>query len=211
MATKSASAHAPDVKRRLLDAALRVIRTKGYGASTVDDICRAAGVSKGSFFHYFSTKEDLALAAAAHFSAGADALFAAASYRQADDARERVLQYLDLRSALLRGEMPDFTCLLGTMVQETYATHPAIRDACDEYIRHHAADVAGDIAAAKAACAPDAPWSAQSLALFTQAVIQGAFILAKAHQDPNVASDCLTHLRRYLETQLPEPTTTRTS
>jgi TetR/AcrR family transcriptional repressor of nem operon len=208
---KNASAHAPDVKTRLLDAALRVIRTKGYGASTVDDICLGAGVSKGSFFHYFSTKEDLALAAAAHFSARADALFAAASYRQAHDARERVLQYLDLRSALLRGEMPDFTCLLGTMVQETYATHPAIRDACDKYIRHHAADVARDIGAAKETCAPDAPWSAQSLALFTQAVIQGAFILAKAHQDPNVASDCLTHLRRYLETQLPEPTTTRPS
>src|SRR5450755_2481076 len=94
-----------DTKIRLLDAALRTIRTKGYGASTVDDICHAAGVSKGSFFHYFTSKEDLALAAAAHFSAGADALFAAASYRNADDARQRVLQYIDLRLALLRGEM----------------------------------------------------------------------------------------------------------
>jgi TetR/AcrR family transcriptional repressor of nem operon len=208
---KSASTRGSDVKSRLLDAALHVIRTQGYAASTVDDICAAAGVSKGSFFHYFATKEELALAAAAHFSAGADALFAAASYRQTDDPRERVLQYLDLRSALLRGEMPDFTCLLGTMVQETYNTHPAIRDACDKYIRHHAADVARDIAAAKETYAPDAPWNAESLALFTQAVIQGAFILAKAHQDSAVASDCLTHLRRYLETQLPEPTLNRTS
>lgn len=199
------------MKAKLLDAALRTIRTRGYGASTVDDICRAAGVSKGSFFHYFPTKEDLALAAAAHFSAKADALFAAASYRKADDARERVLQYVDLRSSLLRGEMPDFTCLLGTMVGETYATHPAIRAACDEYIRHHAAGVANDIADAKQACAPGAPWSAESLALFTQAVIQGAFILAKAHQDPGVAADCLAHLRRYIETQLPAPTTTRPS
>nr|MDP9106243.1 TetR/AcrR family transcriptional regulator [Candidatus Eremiobacteraeota bacterium] len=38
----------PDGKTRLLDAALAVIRTKGYSAATVDDICRAAGVSKGS-------------------------------------------------------------------------------------------------------------------------------------------------------------------
>jgi TetR/AcrR family transcriptional repressor of nem operon len=45
-----ATAIKPDGKSKLLDAALTVIRTKGYNASTVDDICRAAGVSKGSFF-----------------------------------------------------------------------------------------------------------------------------------------------------------------
>jgi TetR/AcrR family transcriptional repressor of nem operon len=207
--TKEARPSRPDVKTKLLDSALRTIRTKGYGASTVDDICHAAGVSKGSFFHYFASKEDLALAAAAYFSARADALFAAASYRDADDARERVLKYIDLRSAMLHGEFPDFTCLLGTMVQETYATHPAIRQACDEHIRHHAADVAHDIAHAKQMYAPDAAWSAESLALFTQAVVQGAFILAKAHQDSDVAADCLAHLRRYIETQLPERTTHR--
>ena len=202
-AQKKAEPGGPDVKTKLLDAALLTIRSKGYGASTVDDICRTAGVSKGGFFHYFAGKEELALAAAAYFSARADALFAAAPYRGAEDARERVLMYVDMRSALLRGELPDFTCLLGTMVQETYATHPAIREACDAHIRHHAADVARDIAGAKQSYAPDAPWSAQSLALFTQAVIQGAFILAKARQDPAVAADCLTHLRRYIETQLP--------
>lgn len=192
-------------KTRLLDAALRVIRTKGYEASTVDDICRAAGVSKGSFFHHFTSKEDLALAAAVHFSDAADALFGAASYRDADDARARLLGYIDMRTALLTGDFTDFTCLLGTMVQETYATHPAIRTACDELIRHHTSDVARDVAEAKAAYAPDAPWSAESLALFTQATIQGALILAKAHDDPAVAIDCLTHLRRYVETQLPLP------
>jgi len=196
---------------KLLDAALRVIRSKGYSAATVDDICEAAGVSKGSFFHHFASKEDLAIAAAAHFSARADAMFAAAGYHDTSDARERVLGYVDLRSALLRGELPDFTCLLGTMVQETYATHPAIREACDELIRHHASDVAREIAGAKEAYAPEAPWSAESLSLFTQAVIQGAFILAKAQQDPAVAADCLAHLRRYIETQLPAPAATRRS
>jgi TetR/AcrR family transcriptional regulator, transcriptional repressor for nem operon len=196
----------PNAKAKLLDAALTVIRTKGYGAATVDEICRAAGVSKGSFFHHFADKEALAIAAAEHFSLGAAALFGSASYRAEPDARERVLRYVDLRAALLRGDFADFTCLLGTMVQETYATHPAIREACDRHIRSHADDVAVDIEAAKRANAPDAPWSAQSMALFTQAAIQGAFVLAKAHDDPAVAADCIAHLRRYLETQLPDTT-----
>jgi DNA-binding transcriptional regulator YbjK len=54
-------------RKKLLDAALYVIRAKGYEATTVDDICAAAELSKGSFFHHFKSKEDLALAAAEHF------------------------------------------------------------------------------------------------------------------------------------------------
>jgi len=190
-------------RTKLLDAALRVIRTKGYEAATVDDVCEAAGVSKGSFFHHFASKDELAVAAAAHFGATTDKTFAAAAYRKRTDPRDRLLAYVDFRRALLRGELADFTCLLGTMVQETYATRPSIRDACDTHIRAHASDVARDIALAKREYAPDAPWTAESLGLFTQAVIQGAFILAKARGDAKVAADCLTHLRRYLATQLP--------
>jgi TetR/AcrR family transcriptional repressor of nem operon len=55
-------------KRRLLDAALYVIRTKGYTAARVEDICEAAGLTKGSFFHHFKSKEDLALAAAEYWN-----------------------------------------------------------------------------------------------------------------------------------------------
>ena len=44
-----------------------------------------------------------------------------------------------------------------------------------------------------------AEWTAKSLALYTQAVIQGAFVLAKAKDGPAVAADSIDHLRRYLE------------
>ena len=48
----------------LLDAALSEILARGYSATTVDDLCRAAGVTKGAFFHHFDSKEALAVAAA---------------------------------------------------------------------------------------------------------------------------------------------------
>jgi TetR/AcrR family transcriptional repressor of nem operon len=81
------------------------------------------------------------------------------------------------------------------MAQEAYDTHPAIREAGDRHISAHAAAVAQDIRDAKRQYVPEAPWSAESLALFTQAVIQGAFILAKAKHGPGVAAVCLSHLR----------------
>jgi TetR/AcrR family transcriptional repressor of nem operon len=188
-----------DARMRLLDAAVDVIRAQGYSATTIDDICLRADLTKGGFFHHFRSKEDLAVTAAAHFAERAETLFESAAFRKLDDPRERVLGYVDFRKAILQGDLPQFTCLLGTMVQEAYETHPAIRAACDRYIGEHADFVGKDIAEAKALYAPDAEWTPESLALFTQSVIQGAFILAKAQHAAPVAADCLDHLRRYLE------------
>lgn len=196
-------------KAKFLDAAMHVIRVKGYAATRIEDVCDAAGLTKGSFFHHFESKEKLALAAADHFAAMADGAFAKAPYRNLPDSRDRVLGYIDFRISILRGALPDFTCLLGTMVQETYDTHPAIRAACEIHISAHAAAIARDIAEAKSRYASHAPWTAESLGLFTQAVIQGAFVLAKAKNGPDVAADCLFHLRRYLETQLSTTPTTK--
>jgi TetR/AcrR family transcriptional repressor of nem operon len=186
----------PDARSRLLDAAMQVIREQGYSATTVDDICGAAGVTKGAFFHHFKSKEELGVEAAAHFGRMAEQLFGAAPYHELADPLDRLLGYIDFRVAMLTGPIAQFTCLLGTMVQEAYDSHPAIREACEVYIFRHAARIADDIAAAKALYAPDAPWSAESLGLYTQAVLQGSFILAKANGGPEVARDCVAHLRR---------------
>ena len=99
-------------KARILDAALRVIRTKGYSATTIDDVCATAGLTKGSFFHHFKSKDELALAATAHFAAMADGLFAAEPYRTLPDPRERVIGYVKFRKSILTGDLPEFTCLL---------------------------------------------------------------------------------------------------
>jgi len=206
---KIEAATAPS-RQRLLDAALHEFRSRGYAATTVDDLCRAAGVGKGSFFHHFPSKEALALEAVGHWNAMTGALFAQAPYHAPADPRERVLAYVDFRAALLQGELPDFTCLLGTIVQETYGSHPALRDACRNGIEAHAETLVRDIAEAKAQYAPDADWSPPSLALFTQAALQGAFILAKAQGGAAAASDAVAHLHRYIESLLPLPRTART-
>jgi TetR/AcrR family transcriptional repressor of nem operon len=187
-------------KAKLLDAAVDVIRAKGYSATTVDEICHMAGVSKGAFFHHFESKEELAVSAAGHFSSLAERLFSAMPYRQLADPVDRLLGYLEFRKALMRGELPEFTCLLGTLVQETYRTHPAIREACEKCLSAHVAVLELDINEALRIYGGDGQWSAESLATYIQAVIQGTFILAKARNGPAVAASCLDHLRRYIQT-----------
>lgn len=188
----------PSAKDKLLDAALATIRAKGYSATTVDDLCAAAGVTKGAFFHHFESKEALAVAAADHWSETTGALFATAQYHDHADPLDRVLAYIDFRGSLISGEPAAFTCLVGTMVQEAYGSFPAIRAACAASIFGHAETLEADIAKAKADRGIDADWTPQSLAAHTQAVLQGAFILAKAKGGPEIAIESVRHLKRYV-------------
>jgi TetR/AcrR family transcriptional regulator, transcriptional repressor for nem operon len=192
-------------KTRFLDAALHVIRAKGYSATRIEDICEAAGLTKGSFFHHFDSKEALALDAAEYWIEGSEALFASAPYRDGADPLDRLLAYVDFRKALVSGELPNFTCLAGTMVQEVYDTHPALREACNRCITGHAGILVPDIEEAMRQRGMSPQWTAESLALYTQATIQGAFILAKATHSSEVATACIEHLRRYLELLFHQP------
>jgi TetR/AcrR family transcriptional repressor of nem operon len=186
-------------RQKLLDAAVAVIREKGYVATTVDELCDRADVAKGSFFHHFNGKEALGVAAANYWFETAGALFASAPYHALKDPLDRVLGYIDFRRGLIMGDVPEFTCLVGTMVQEIYETHPAIRDACHDSIYGHAATLEPDIAEAMKQRGTSGDWTAKSLALHTQTVLQGAFILAKAEGGTDIAISSIDHLRRYVE------------
>lgn len=185
-------------KAQILNSALDVIRSKGYSATRIEDVCAAAGLTKGSFFHHFKGKEDLAVSAAEYWSEVTGRLFETAEYHTHADPLDRVLGYIDLRRDLIDGDLAEFTCLVGTMVQETYRSHPAIRDACAESIFGHAATLEPDIRQAMQMRRIQGGWTAESLARHTQAVLQGAFILAKATGDRTVAIESVDHLKRYI-------------
>jgi TetR/AcrR family transcriptional repressor of nem operon len=52
-----------DAKERLMDAVRELIWSGSYGSTTIDQICEKAGVKKGSFYYFFDSKSDLAVAA----------------------------------------------------------------------------------------------------------------------------------------------------
>ena len=186
-------------KAKLLNATLTVVRTKGFAATRVEDVCAEAGLTKGSFFHHFKSKEDLALAAVAHWDAHTVGFFAGAPYHRAKAPRDRLLAYVDFRKSQLTGDLAEFTCFAGTIVQEAYATHPEISAACARNIGGHAKSLEADIRAAMRTCQVRGDWTAEGLALHIQGVVQGAFILAKAKGRAAPALQSLDHLRRYIE------------
>jgi TetR/AcrR family transcriptional regulator, transcriptional repressor for nem operon len=52
----------PESKQRILTAAKELFLARGYGGTTVDAICEKARLTKGSFYHFFDSKEELGLA-----------------------------------------------------------------------------------------------------------------------------------------------------
>jgi TetR/AcrR family transcriptional regulator, transcriptional repressor for nem operon len=186
-------------KTKLLDATLRIVRAKGYAATRIEDVCAEAGLTKGSFFHHFKSKEDLALSAVAHWDATTAAFFARATYHEAADPVSRLIAYIEFRKAILTGDLPDFTCFVGTIVQEAYQTHPELSVAAAGTISGHAKTFEADIRAAMRDHHVSRGWTAESLALHFQAVIQGIFILAKAKGSAAAAAESLEHLKRYVE------------
>ncbi len=125
-------------------------------------------------------------------------LFAAAAYHAHADPLDRVMGYLDLRAAMLDGPVEAFTCLVGTMVQEAFSSSDRIREACKASIIGHAQKLEADLSAAIDARGIKGV-TAHGLAVHTQAVLQGAFIIAKATGSPEVARDSVAHLKRYFE------------
>jgi TetR/AcrR family transcriptional repressor of nem operon len=201
-ATRQSPRTAPargDARVALLNAALTLVRKQGWSATSVDQLCTAAGVTKGAFFHHFESKADLGTAAARHWTAVTSPLFASADYHHRRDPLDRIFGYLDFRAALAKGPLESFTCFAGTTVQEVFATNDPIRAACGASILGHAQHLAADFNAALALHRPRIPVTADSLAVYTQTVLQGGFVLAKAAGDRAPLLDAIEHLRRYLK------------
>ncbi len=182
---------------RLLDAARDLFREQGYAATSIDDLCAAAEVTRGAFFHHFPTKEAFGVAVAERWQTDVTALFAAAPYHAPCDPLDRVFAYIALRRSMIEGEIAGFTCLAGTLIQETWQSSPPIRAACASAILSHAASLEADLEEALRDRGLDGQWSAASLARHTQTVIQGAFVLVKATGDPATAREALDHLDQY--------------
>ncbi len=186
-------------RNALLGAAHKLVRRQGWNATTVDQLCAEAGVTKGAFFHHFASKDELGVEAARHWSAVTGALFANAPYHRQRDPLQRIFGYLEFRATLAEGPLESITCFAGTAVQEVYATSEPMRSALGATITSHAGLLAADFEAVINRYPARLKVSAMALALSTQTVLQGGFVLAKPTGDRAPLLDAINHLKNYLQ------------
>ncbi len=195
----------PEKKQRLLDAGVELMLAKGYNATAVDEVCSCAGVTKGSFFYYFKSKEDLASQLIGHYDAMRKGRLAEIMGVPPEDPRDRVYVFLDAAQEMVACAAADGCpcCLVGTLAQEIHVDRPELRDECCSRFEAEIERFAGDLAAAKAAHAPKASFDPKGWADLFLALIQGSMLIGKARQDSSIVINNLAHFRAQLEAVLP--------
>lgn len=171
---------------------------KGFVATTVDEICATAGLTKGSFFHYFKSKEDLGKSVLDRFCHVRLKLMQESPSQKKGEPLERVYGWVDFAINMSKSPLAKNGCLLGNFAQELSDTHPRMRSLCAQRFAEWAALLKQDLDDAKAKHLPKSRLDTGGLAEHFIAIIEGALILAKAKQDMGVVEESLTHFRGYL-------------
>ena len=121
---KNASENA---REKLIASATELIRRNGYVATTVNEICAAAGVTKGAFFHHFASKEALAETCLDLWRQQFAGLLAGAPFQSVADPVERLVAAMDFFIRLFSNPQAVKSCLAGTVAQETSESNPVLR------------------------------------------------------------------------------------
>jgi len=173
-----------------------LMRRSGYTATTVDEICSAAGVTKGAFFHHFQSKEALATECLDKWQEQMATLHRSATYQAIKDPVEKVLASIDFMIDVFSDPSAQTSCLAGTTVQEVSETNPTLREAaqtCFVQGEKYFASLLDDACRNRGIALDTA-----SLAEHWMSTIQGSLLLAKASRDPAVIGRNLTHFKTYL-------------
>ncbi len=172
---------AVDARAKLIRSTQELMMLKGYSATGVDDICRSAGVSKGAFYHQFSSKEELAIAALGDFyEAGIRTLLAIDVTHVAPE--QRLLAFLD--AVAQRGhEFWQNGCLFGSLASEMALTNKPLQAEVARLFAQTAKTLEPLIEPFVASVGEASP-SAAALAEHFLLVVEGAIVMSRAHNDP---------------------------
>lgn len=194
---------ATDTRQKILDAAQRVVMRRGFASASVDAIQEEAGISRGTFFYHFPSKDDLARTLLERYAESDRQIvddFMARAEKLSRDPLQQVLIFVGLHEELFE-EMEgwDPGCLFASYSYEAGLfdadTHRVIRDSVD-----HSRDlVGGKLREAFDRHPPAVPTDPAVLADMAYGVMQGAFILARVRGDARVIVEHLRSFRTYLE------------
>lgn len=196
--------NAEDTRQRILDAAQQQVLMRGFAATSVDAIQEAAGISRGTFFYHFPSKDDLARALIERYAeedrALTDGLMARAE-ALASDPLQQALVFLGLWEELFRKSgAGEAGCLFASYSYEAglfdERTHGLIVDA----IEHWREVLGGKLEEAMRRHRPKAlDTDPDLIADVGYGVLQGAFILGRTFSDPTVMLRHLRQFRTFLE------------
>lgn len=178
-----------DARRRLVRAAMTLIFSHSYASASVDQLCRQADVGKSSFYHFFESKHDLALATLDHYWERFKERTLAPAFAGEVPPLERIVRLFDLSYAW-QSKVRDASghlvgCFVGNMTLEMSTQDDAIRAKVEDILCEWAGyfeRALRDAMAAGAIPPADPALAAQALLAY----LEGVLLLAKGRNDPEI-------------------------
>ena len=181
-----------DTREKLVRTAESLMLRDGYSAMRVDDVIRKAGLSKGSFYHFFDSKEALGLAALEHYYADRVGRLAAGTYATETDPLRRAHGFLK-HASRVAADLWNTGCLLANLAADAAGSSRVISNALKKRtsdLRALLADLLSPFATPEI--------TAADLADQFLVCIEGSIVLARIYDDPTYLRRGLEQFRSYL-------------
>ncbi len=187
-----------ETRGKLIGATVQLILKQGFAATSVDQICTLAGVTKGSFFHHFENKDAIGKAAILWWGDFGTNLYAEAWKDAGVDPLEQVYRMLDIMSGFTEREEEVCTCVVGMLSQELAQSNPMLRAECAMQLDRWTENVTRLLTEAKAKHCPEAVFEPVEIAWFLNSLWQGSMLVSKACDRPEMIRRNLQFARSWV-------------
>ncbi|MFZ0256233.1 MAG: TetR/AcrR family transcriptional regulator [Gammaproteobacteria bacterium] len=192
-----------DTRQRILDTAQALILERGFAGVSVDQIIQSLGLTKGAFFHHFRNKNDLARTLIQRYSDQGVELFnrtLTRAKRLSDDPLQQFLILVGLYEELFEDLTEPYPgCLLASYVYELQQFDEETRAIINIEFELSRRELTALIGAIRQQYPPRREVNPQSLADGFMSVFEGAFILSKSLNEPDITVQQLRHYKTYVE------------
>jgi len=194
----------PSTRERLIDAAIALFWQKGYANTSMSDLLTAAKANSGSFYHFFSSKEDLLLAVLDRYTQLLYPEVLAPSWDGVDDPIERIFGLLGRYRMLILQTDCTFGCPIGRLALEISPEQREVHQKLALNFDGWTAAVRGCLESAAERLPKDI--DRERLSRFVLAVMEGGVMLSRSHRSVQPFDQAVAELRAYFNRLLGEAT-----
>lgn len=201
------ASRAEATRERLLAATKKLVMSKGFAGTSIDDVLKATGLTKGAFFHHFKSKADLAdqlMRWYAEQDMKMFRTFMAAAEATYDDPLDQLLKFLkDFEIYLSNPENPPRGCMYALYTYEDDHFDNNVKGFVAETLQTWTAMYIRKFQEVIDLYPPAKPVTAKKLAEMFVSVVEGGLILERAYGNPGMTARQSEQFRDYLELLFP--------
>lgn len=191
----------PDTRSRLIELSIELMRQQGFHATGLNQLLKLAKVPKGSFYHYFDSKEQLGLAIIEQYGHQLAADLRQFIEQAQGSHLDRLRQYFEFAYHWLSQHPDQCNCLLGTLAQELSQAHPELRQALSQQYQRIEQQLAYVLQQAQAEQALSAQQDAQQMARLLFSGWQGCLTRSRLEQSSQALQEFISlYFERLLAT-----------